>query len=456
MRSHIKTRLIWSYLLLIILTVLLFQLIILSALRFYYIESIEDHLFNEGMMFNSFYEQELLEETITDNAPLLLQRYTFSVDAQVQVLDTDGDVLADTHKSTQKNMLAFSDVSAALNGNQEVHKWNLNGESVLSVSQPITPGDQVLGIIRLTTSLEQVNSIYQKNVFVLMLIGLFVVFAAFLVSYFLAGTITKPVSSITSAAEQMASGKFSTRIPKQKNDELGQLADTLNFMAEEVERHERLKNEFIASVSHELRTPLTSVKGWAITLHSMSEDKFFQEGLEIISSESDRLSGLLGDLLDLSSFSAGKAAYKFEEIALKNLLQQVVHQLKPRAERQGIYLKEAYTSEPVVSGDPNRLKQVLINVFDNALKFTSTNGEITAALFLNSGAAQISITDTGKGIPAEELQFVTEKFHKGASKGAGTGLGLAICQEIIQAHGGTFKLKSAVTKGTTVEIRLPL
>ena len=138
--------------------------------------------------------------------------------------------------------------------------------------------------------MEQIDLIFKKNMMILLSIGFFVIMLAAVISLFVANTITKPVSTITKAAEQMASGNFSVRVYKKKNDELGRLADTLNYMADEIIKHEKLKNEFFASISHELRTPLTSVKGWAITLHSMSEDHLFKDGLDIISNESDRLS----------------------------------------------------------------------------------------------------------------------------------------------------------------------
>lgn len=227
-------------------------------------------------------------------------------------------------------------------------------------------------------------------------------------------------------------------------------------MAEEVEKHEQLKNEFIASVSHELRTPLTSVKGWAVTLHSMAEDEIFQEGLEIISNESDRLTHLVEDLLDFSSLSAGKVVYNMEKINLQQVLRQVVSQLRPRAERQHVFFQEKYEAGAMITGDADRLKQVIINVVDNALKFTPADGTIAINFSVIDKHAVVVIRDTGSGISAEELALVKGKFYKGKGKGAGSGLGLAICQEIVEAHQGKFDITSVVGEGTTVEVWLPL
>ncbi|MEH7886698.1 HAMP domain-containing sensor histidine kinase [Bacillus sp. JJ1609] len=457
MKTGIKGRLVWSYLILIVLTVVMFETLILSALRFYYIEGVQQTLRDQGTMFISFHEQELKDGLLEEKAPLFLQQYNFLISAQVQLLNHHGKLVADSHNNAQSDVGQLDDVKAALTGQTGYFTGRVNDEKVMTVTQPMMIEGNNYGAIRLTTSMEQINHVLFQNMLILMAIGLFVIVIAALISYFLANTITKPVSAITSAAEKMASGKFSTRIAKQKNDELGKLTDTLNFMAEEVEKHEQMKNEFIASVSHELRTPLTSVKGWAITLHTMSTDETFQEGLQIISNESERLSNMLGDLLDLSSLSAGKVKYNFEELSLKETLQQVVSQLNPRACRQGVELIPAFVEDAFIKGDAGRLKQVFINIIDNALKFTPSGGEIIISLEIGQfKTAEIHITDTGEGISNEDLPLIKEKFQKGKSKASGTGLGLAICQEIIHAHNGTFELKSKVGKGTTVEITLPI
>lgn len=458
MKVSIRRRLVWSYLLLTIITVIMFEIIILSALHFYYLGGVKQTLKDQGVMFISIYQEELSPESLLNNGQQLLESYDFSVPSQVQLTDNKGQVIADTHNPNQKISIShMEDVSIALKGEPGSWKGTINNESLFTVTQPIINQDSVIGIIRLTTSLEPLNGVLLINATILIMIGIFVIIIAAVISYFLANTITKPLNHITKAAQEMASGKFSIRISNNKEDELGKLSKTLNFMASEIERHEKLKNEFIASVSHELRTPLTSVKGWAITLHSMSDDDFYREGLEIISNESERLSILLGDLLDLSSLSSGKVNYKFEEIILNDILYEVIKQLSPRASRNKIELIERIDTEIIIiMGDYNRLKQVLINVIDNALKFTSEGGAITVNLKKSKNSVHLKIIDTGRGIPIEELKSVKEKFFKGKSKGSGTGLGLAICQEIVDAHRGTFDISSKEGKGTTVEIILPL
>jgi signal transduction histidine kinase len=457
MKKGIKRRVVWSYLLLIIFCVALFETMILFALRLYYMEGMKQALRDQGTMFSSFYEQEIIDYRLKPDAVNLLNQYNFLVDAQVQLIDEKGHVLADTHHITEQNVSRYGDVETALLGTIGYLDTELEDERVLIVTQPLKRGSTVIGAIRFTTSLEKVNDIHFQNALLLLSFGGIVILAAAIMSLFLANTITKPVSAITIAAEQMASGKLSTRIPKEKDDEIGKLADTLNYMAKKIEKNEQLKNEFIASVSHELRTPLTSIKGWAVTLHSMSENVFIQDGLEIISNESDRLNGLLNELLDFSSLSSGRLPLVFDKVSLPALVKQVVQQLEPRGVRQGLKVTfQIDESVEEISADYNRLKQVLINLIDNALKFTPSGGLIAVHLVRDRKEAVITITDTGIGISEAELKLVKDKFYKGKSQAAGSGLGLAIVEEIIQAHHGLFSLASKEGRGTTAEIRLPV
>ncbi|MBU8880425.1 HAMP domain-containing histidine kinase [Bacillus sp. FJAT-29790] len=457
MKKGIKRRLVWSNLLLIIVTVALFETIILSGLMYYYQGSIKQTLKDQGAMFSSFYEQELINAPLEDQAEQLLYQYKFLVNVQVQLINQNGNVVAETQKSQQRNILHLNDVKSGLSGTTGYLTSKIEGEKVLSVTHPLIAGGNSLGAIRLTTSMEQLNEVFLKNAVVLLSVGGIVIIIAASLGFFLANTITKPVSQITRAAKEMAAGKFSTRVKKEKDDEIGKLAETLNFMAQQVQQHEQFKNQFIASVSHDLRTPLTSVKGWAVTLHSMTQDQFFKEGLEIITDESDRLNHLVSDLLDLSSLSSGKLSFDFEDIDIAALIHEVVHQFEPRAAGKDISLvTQLGENIGLIRGDRNRLKQVLLNLLDNALKFTSPGGSIRILLEKRVDTVFIHIIDTGIGISKEDLIDVKEKFFKGKTKGSGTGLGLAICEEIMKGHMGEFVLDSEEGKGTTAIISFPL
>ncbi|WP_313429004.1 sensor histidine kinase [Siminovitchia terrae] len=457
MKKGIKKRLVWSYLLLIIFTVVLFETIILSALMMYYKEGVKQTLRDQGALFSSFNEQEFIEGKLKSEAGQILSQYNFHVSALIQLVDVKGNIVAESHKTELNNIFQEDDVQHGLDGTIATSTGRIEGEKVMSLTYPLKSGGEMIGAIRFTTSLAPVNAVFTENVLILLAIGGIVIVLAAFISFFLAGTLIKPISQMTTAAEQIASGKFSTRVPKGKDDELGRLADTMNYMASQVQEHEKLKNEFIASISHELRTPLTSVKGWAITLQPMAKENLFREGLEIIKVESERLSCLLGDLLDFSSLSSGRLTFVFDQVNLSDVVYQVVQQLQPRAQRQGVQLT-TNVKEPAIEikADQNRLIQVFINLLDNALKFTPADGSITVSIQKLGNQAIVKVADTGIGISADQVDFIKDKFAKGKTKGSGTGLGLAICEEIVERHSGSLQLKSSPGQGTTAEITLPV
>ena len=230
-------------------------------------------------------------------------------------------------------------------------------------------------------------------------------------------------------------------------------------MSENIVRREDMKNEFISSVSHELRTPLTSIKGWAITLQSkeiQSDRDMLNQGLSIIESEGDRLSMMVEDLLDFSRLQSSKFKYDKNNIDIVELVKEVHTQLSPRANNEGInFTFTTVYKTLMVYADKNRMKEVFINIIDNAIKFTDKDGNIDILIEVNKDKISISITDDGEGIKEDEIAYVASKFYKGSSSKSQTGLGLSICEEIIKAHDGNMIIKSKYGSGTSVIVEIP-
>ena len=220
-----------------------------------------------------------------------------------------------------------------------------------------------------------------------------------------------------------------------------------------------MKNDFISSVSHELRTPLTSIKGWAITLQAPEMQKnedMMGQGLKIIEDEGDRLSMMVEDLLDFSRLSSSSFKYDKEKLDIVELSKQIHTQLFPRTQSQNIEFNfvTIYKEIPVFA-DKNRMKEVLINIIDNAIKFTSESGQIDLIIDQEDGNVLITVKDNGEGIKEDEIAFVASKFYKGSSSKSQTGLGLSICEEIVKAHGGKLVIKSQYGVGTSVTVQIP-
>ena len=332
-------------------------------------------------------------------------------------------------------------------------------ERVVSVTVPLWNDARVVSLLRYTSSLEQVDSMVNLLISMASVIGFAVVLLFLGLSLFLAGRIVRPILDLTRAARYMAEGDWTKRATKRGEDEIGQLAETFNTMVLELNKREKLKNDFISSISHELRTPLTSIKGWSETLKDSepSDGEEMKQGLSIISKETDRLSGLVEDLLDFSKLSAKTMELSKETLDLNSPVKESVNQLAVRQEKTGVTIVSELSARPImVNGDANRLKQVMINLIDNAFKFTPAGGSITVQTKAEHNEAFLTIADTGSGIQQEDLPHVMEKFFKASSGKGGSGLGLAICKEIIELHGGSILITSRQGSGTTVNIRLPL
>ena len=289
-------------------------------------------------------------------------------------------------------------------------------------------------------------------------IGLVVIFISGIVSLFLANSIVKPLQEVTEVAEKMANGQLKVRSNVIIKDEIGKLSDTLNYMAEELIKKEQIKNDFISSVSHELKTPLTSIKGWAITLKSedLCENEILLDGLNIIEKESDRLTNMVEDLLDFSKFVSGRIKLEKDYFYIKDTIEIIGKQLTPRAINNKIDFKLNLDSKlSTILGDEDRIKQVLINLIDNAFKFTPEGGKVEVNAREEEERLIIKIKDTGYGISEEDLPHILEKFYKGKSSQSHSVIGLSICDEIVKLHNGSMEILSTIDEGTTVIVKLP-
>ena len=238
---------------------------------------------------------------------------------------------------------------------------------------------------------------------------------------------------------------------------MGQLIDTINEMASELGENERLKNDFISSVSHELRTPLTSIEGWAETLQSSDVDSdTHQRGMSIIMRETQRLTGLVEELLDFSRLQSGRMVMNMSRVDLLTELDEVVFLVSDRIESEGKNLSyDTPASLPPIRADANRLRQVFVNVLDNAIKYSGEGANITVSAESSGENVRVIIEDTGCGIAAWDLENVKKKFFKANQQVRGSGIGLAIVDEIITLHGGTVDITSKINEGTRVCISLP-
>jgi signal transduction histidine kinase len=458
--KSIKSRLIFSYIALSLVTLLTVDIFIIISVKKYYLNSLQEILSKQAETSGKFYESYVRYDNLNNVARSLINTFRGNTNAQIQIIGTDYKVVTDSLEGNNNLQVDYPDVEKSLNGQLGIWKGTLKetGEPVLSVSYPLKSNTLIVGSIRFTTSLIDVNRSLNEIKVGLIIFTVILLSITILISLVLSSTIINPVKSMTAVAKNMAKGNFTTKIKKQYNDEIGALGEVLNYMADEITKQEKLKNEFIASISHELRTPLTSITGWAVTLerNEIEDKEKINYGLKIIEEESLRLKALVDDLLDFSKLSSGNMELRKELVDINELINYVKNQTLLRCERNKItIISELEDNIELLEADPNRLKQVLINIVDNAVKFTPANGSITLKSKLINNKLQIIVKDTGSGISKENIDKVKNKFFKGNTKNSGSGLGLAICEEIIKLHGGEFFIESEANSGTTVTIELP-
>ena len=380
-----------------------------------------------------------------------------------QFLDTNGRVLMSTSGLTGGGMASTEDAARALASQKpEVFTGRdpLSDERVMSVTAPLlsSRGD-LIGGVRFITSLRVV----ERQIWIIIGISIlacliFLMLVVISNSYFVK-SIVDPVLKINTIAKEIAAGRYGVRLQKTYDDEIGELCDTINYMSDEISRAERMKNDFISSVSHELRTPLTAIGGWSETLLAGGgeDPEEVMQGLTIIQKESNRLTRMVEELLDFARIESGRMKLEVELFDLSIELYEAAYMYENLLQKSGIRLSydEDVDANYYINGDRHRMKQVFLNILDNAAKYGADGQKIDITLRRDGGKIVVSVRDYGQGIPEAELPFVREKFYKGSSKQRGSGIGLAVTDEIVTLHGGTLDIASTLGAGTTVTVTLP-
>ena len=333
------------------------------------------------------------------------------------------------------------------------------GEMILSVCCPLEFNGSVVGVMRYVTATRQLDQ--HLMVTALIIFGAVAVIIAliFASSLIFINNVVAPVAEVTEAAKRISGGSYGIQIPNHYSDEMGELVGNVNDMSIKLRQSEKMQTEFISSVSHELRTPLTAINGWGETLEEEDDPAELRRGIGIITKEARRLTNMVEELLEFSKMQDGRFNLQVEPMDLQAELEDAVFTYRQLFRQEGIALEyddggEVYTAP--FTGDPERVKQVLCNLLDNAAKHGGSGKRIQVALRQSADDYIITIRDFGPGIPEAELPFIKQKFYKGSSKTRGSGIGLAVCDEIVGRHGGSLAIGNAEGGGTIVTIALPL
>jgi signal transduction histidine kinase len=378
------------------------------------------------------------------------------------ILNADGKVVTTSSGFVPDDENVPLDLVRAKKSSNDIGEWDgineSTGEKVMAVTMLFRDNGKVLGSARYVVSLSKIDLQVALYAIITGIICIAIIFFVIMSGIYFINSIVIPVREVGTTARRIASGDFDARIDKQYDDEIGELCDTINYMAGELGAAEHIKNDFISSVSHELRTPLTAIKGWGETILSTgtSDKETLEKGMGVIIDETERLSGMVEELLDFSRMQNGKFKLVMDKVDILAELGEAVLMFSDRAHREGLtFIYNEPESLPTVMGDRFRLKQVFVNILDNAFKYSGSGGIVTVMTSSGNNFVRISIVDTGCGIPASDLPRVKEKFFKGNSTRRGSGIGLAVTDEIVCLHGGALEIESEEGKGTTVFITLP-
>lgn len=458
--KSIKSRIIGYYFITILVTISLLGLLLWISVKGYYYKSMETILKDQVNLSTKFYSKYLNDSDVKKVYEDLEESFFSNLDVEVQILDKESRVIWDDLGIVPGTKLEYIDIKRALVNETAVWVGKPDGSyssnKIMSVSAPLKIDYNIIAVIRVVSSMDMVDNLLNRIAFLIIIVGFIVMVITTILSLIISNTITKPLKKVTNVAKDMANGRYDITVEKIYEDEVGTMGETLNYMAQEIKKNEKLKNEFISSISHELKTPLTSIKGWAITLKlkEFTDLNQREKALDIIIQESKRLSLLVNELLDFSKFASSKMKVNLGNVDIGELLKDIVLEMSPRAKRNNLELTYEIPELPIIEGDKNRLKQVFINVLDNSMKFIENQGKINIKAENKDGFVIIIIKDNGIGIKVEDLSQVKQKFYKANSNKHGNGLGLSISDEIINLHGGSLDIISQYGKGTEIKIKL--
>ncbi len=331
-----------------------------------------------------------------------------------------------------------------------------NGEKIMALSANISAFSSEYSAVRVVVSLTQLDESIGAITLAATIVCIAILLLLVLTGIYFMGSIIRPITQLSSTAGKFAKGDFSFRIRYPGNDEIGDLVEAINHMADELSNAEAMKNEFISSVSHELRTPLTAIKGWAETIYMENDPDTIHKGMGVIINETERLSRMVEELLDFSRMQSGHFTLQQSTMDILAELGDAVLIYQDKAAREQIEISyDEPEMLPFVYGDKNRIRQVFINIIDNAIKYSNAGGKVSIRALEKDGKIFVEVQDTGCGIKESDLPKIKTKFYKANHTRRGSGIGLAVADEIITAHGGKLEIQSKESEGTKVTIILP-
>lgn len=384
------------------------------------------------------------------------------LDTRIRLLDPEGNVLVDSLPEENGAPVALL-VDKVLAGEYAMNADGEETQDSMHLALPLVRGNQLIGAIYLSQPLDDLTAVVSDLRSRWLLAGLVAALLSAAAGLLLSRAISRPIGRLTVAARAVAGGDYDHQVPVRSRDELSQLSRAFNEMTSRLRIARQTQTDFVANVSHELRTPLTSIKGMVETLRdgAVDDPQVRDRFLETVESETDRLIRLVRDLLTMTRADSKAMELKRKPTGLVELARIAAEQLEPVAAGRELTIEVvAPASLPPVNLDPDQISQVLLNLLDNAIKYSRPGGTITIEISQEGPEALVQVRDQGIGIPADQLPKIGQRFYRAdrarSRSDGGSGLGIAIAQALVQAHGGRLWLESQHGAGTTVFFTIPI
>lgn len=427
-------------------------------------------------LFLSFYLSHMTEELLQrghSHAAVLSDHFdTLTIDHVVRmekgshfmvvILNRKGEVLGSSDTITP---LHHAYLRQATEGNQQEEyalEQDWNSKPFLVSRSAILEDGREIGTVVLFSPTAPIRDAVGVLQGMLLGIGGVTVLIVTGILFILSRMVVKPLLNMKKVTGEIARGKYHSQLLVAGEDEVAQLADSINHMSKEIQFYQEQRNEFLADIGHELRTPLTYLKGYSeILLRNTLTNEEQKEYINIIYEQSIRLQRLVQDLFDLARMERGDFSFRKEYLSLEEVVTNVLTLVESSMDEKGIVLDyQPPEGKPYIEGDPQRLEQLFINILENARRYTPQNGFVEVRYEEQSDHITVQVHDSGPGIPKEELPFIMERLYRveksRSQETGGAGLGLAISKKIVDMHQGEIGVESAEGQGTTFYVRLPL
>lgn len=432
---------------------------------------------NLGVYLKQYFIVNNLEATNTAfqvEANNISRDLSYRINSKVYAYDRNGKQIYNTKNAyfDYNN----DDLKKAIDGETAFTINRLKHKVIVNLSYPIIIDNERIGILRYSRDYTELYDSSRRLVNVIKILLIIIFIVILIISFIIAKHITKPIIELTETSKKISNGNLNIDIYNKSHDEVGELSENFAIMVQRIksqitrieEDRDRLKELekyrkiFLDNVTHELKTPITTILGYSqiINQEGFKDSVFFRRGMKHIISEGERLNRMVIELLELSKASTHEVNYDFEKVDLNKLIKTTCEEMEIKAKKYDIIIAYSLQDNLKVYGDSDKLKQVLINLIDNSIKYGNVSSSINISAFKKHKYIYINVKDYGKGIPEDSIKYIFEPFYRVAKKNirekGSNGLGLAIVRTIVKNHNGSIDIKSKEGSGTVVSIKIPM